>query len=99
MVLLNDTRLIPEVVTGSERDRSHVQGVSHREIPFLIVIACSKAGPDTKSEILYPECELRRVGTVISGLVDAIVNFPACPSGRQGGAPPTNILLNSRLLE
>jgi hypothetical protein len=51
MVPLNDTRLIPEVVTGSEKDRSRLQRVSDREIPFLIVIACSKAGPDTESEM------------------------------------------------
>jgi ABC-type thiamine transport system ATPase subunit len=51
MVLLNDTRLIPEVVTGSEKDRSRLQRVSDREIPFLILIACSKAGPDIESEM------------------------------------------------
>jgi hypothetical protein len=45
------TRKGARTLLEGEKDRSRLQRVSDREIPFLIVIACSKAGPDTESEM------------------------------------------------
>jgi hypothetical protein len=79
--MLKDARLVTKIIAGNEEHHSQIERVRSREVPLLIVVSGSKAGPDTEGKILYTKRDLGRVGSVVTGLVDAVVYFSACPAG------------------